>query len=701
MLRFNDLMAKFDSQGWVEGSEVYQLAFFPYWQDKKITKEMFYLLTDLKNFVHYQFFTLDNIPKLTNQQVDIVDFLQGNLEYANVYDVNIHVLNWSDEIVVFNYLIERWNEEHNDGKMEEDGFYDYIFYQRARKEFEDEITIKSFDGVSHVLPLRDRFKICLQSSRGIGKSVISENLAPWGGLLDPDMSCIVVSADDNRATNFNKQVRNYVKNSDVLKHLIPAKGDTDSANIFNFGCRKPQDSPSFKSVGLYSKKMTGSRADILINDDVEVPNNVMTEKGREQLSERVKEGAAVLKTKKPGGIQRIIYLGTPQTEDTLYRKLPERGYILRVFPSRIPTEEQFKNMEETLCPRIRQTYLKNPNLRTGYGQFGDRGAAIDERMNETELVEREMEYGRVGYDQQYMLDPSGSDRDKYPLKLNDLIIADLDKEKTYSDWKWSSEERFVINDLANIGFTGDRFRTASCDETKLYNYESTIMAIDPSGEGKDETAVVILKELHGYLYLVESRGFKNGYDDSTLEDIVGLCKSYGVNKIVIEENFGGGMYEKLLTPFIKKANITCGIELVWSYKQKELKIIETLEPVLRQHRLVVDKGVVQRDYINTPDWVNEQEAKRNYMMFYQLTRITKDRGSLKHDDRLDALAMAVQYYSNVLCLDTVEQKDEVDNMLGQKVMQEGIENYIDSQGFLVSSVADVYSGRVVGNLWGK
>ena len=74
-------------------------------------------------------------------------------------------------------------------------------------------------------------------------------------------------------------------------------------------------------------------------------------------------------------------------------------------------------------------------------------------------------------------------------------------------------------------------------------------------------------------------------------------------------------------------------------KQKEVRIIDTLEPVLNQHRLVVPLGLIQRDLRDV-----EREHTRPYSLFYQLTHLTKDKGSLRHDDRLDALAGAVAYW---------------------------------------------------------
>jgi len=39
------------------------------------------------------------------------------------------------------------------------------------------------------------------------------------------------------------------------------------------------------------------------------------------------------------------------------------------------------------------------------------------------------------------------------------------------------------------------------------------------------------------------------------------------------------------------------------------------------------------------------------MLFYQMTRLTADRGALRHDDRLDALSMAVAYWSEQMAVD--------------------------------------------------
>jgi hypothetical protein len=168
------------------------------------------------------------------------------------------------------------------------------------------------------------------------------------------------------------------------------------------------------------------------------------------------------------------------------------------------------------------------------------------------------------------------------------------------------------------------------------------MAIDPSGRGTDETAVVVAKMLNGYVYVTEMKAYRDGYGDNTLRDIARLAKTQKVNHVIIEANFGDGMFSKLLQPWFLKEDYPCLIEEVKHSRQKEMRIIDTLEPVMNQHSQVVDRSVVERDYNSTKDLPPEQRLM--YQRFYQTSRITRERGSLAHDDRLDCLAMAVGYW---------------------------------------------------------
>nr|WP_297260809.1 phage terminase large subunit [uncultured Desulfovibrio sp.] len=190
--------------------------------------------------------------------------------------------------------------------------------------------------------------------------------------------------------------------------MTPRSEQRCSKLSFDVGPAKPDQAPSVTSKGIFSQ-ITGGRADIVVLDDMEVANNSYTQMMRDKLSEAVKEIDAILK---PGG--RVIYLGTPQTEQSLYNALPDRGYVTRIWPARYPESAQLVNYGEALAPSILKALEADPGLS---------GRTTDpRRFSAEDLLERELSYGRAGFQLQFMLDTRLSDAERYPLKLSDLIV---------------------------------------------------------------------------------------------------------------------------------------------------------------------------------------------------------------------------------------------------------------------------------------
>jgi hypothetical protein len=152
--------------------------------------------------------------------------------------------------------------------------------------------------------------------------------------------------------------------------------------------------------------------------------------------------------------------------------------------------------------------------------------------------------------------------------------------------------------------------------------------------------------LRGMVYLRRAGGITGGYDDKALEQIAHIARAEKVKTILVESNFGDGMFVKLLEPVLRRI-YPCVVEEVRSTGQKERRIIDTLEPVLNQHRLVVDSTLLRAD----------QKDDQQFQLFHQMTRITRDRGALRHDDRLDALAMAVKFWLEYLDRDVTCEED--------------------------------------------
>ena len=466
----------------------------------------------------------------------------------------------------------------------------------------------------------------IEAFRGVGKSFVTSAFVIHQLLLDPSKNIMVVSSSKQRADDFTTFTLRIIESMEILQHLRPTDDQRKSKLAFDVGQAPPSQSPSVVSKGITSQ-ITGSRADLIVADDVESANNSLTQTMRDKLSESVKEFDAVLK---PDG--RVVYLGTPQTEASLYTALPERGYEVRIWPARFPDPKLRDFYAHRLAPMLAEQLAANPELA---------GRPTDSRrFTDIDLMEREMSFGRSGFALQFMLDTSLSDLDRYPLKLSDIIVTESDIDTTPEKLIWGKDKPCI--DLPCVGMNGDRWyrAVAAVDANNPKPYHGSVMAIDPSGRGTDETAYAVVKMLNGFLYLTDAGGLPGGYDERTLKGLVDIAARQKVNQIIVESNFGDGMFTELLKPHLRTGH-NCFIEEVRHSIQKEKRIIDTLEPVMNQHRLVVDSRIIQRDY----ETAKTTDKSLHYSLFYQLSRVVRARGALLHDDRLDALAIAVAYWT--------------------------------------------------------
>ncbi len=498
----------------------------------------------------------------------------------------------------------------------------------------------------------------VEALRGEGKSWITSTFVCWLLLRNPQVKILVVSASKDRADQFSIFTKQLIETMPCLMHLRPKNHQRSSNKAFDVAPATPDHAPSVKSVGI-TGQLSGSRADYIIADDVEVPNNSSTQTMRELISELVKEFDAILKKKMDTGDmslidKRIIYLGTPQTEQSLYNRLLSRGYMMRIWTARYPTEKKLVNYGNRLAPEILKRLGANPHLNDArWGLGGDMGEPTDPGMfGEEELIERELSWATSGFALQYMLDTRLSDSEKYPLKLSDLIMAHVNPTDGAEKLVWASDKDHALGTEYNVGFDGDHFYVPMRIQGDYVPYTGTVMSIDPSGRGKDETSYCVLHMLYGRMFLPHGGwgGFRAGYDDTTLTALAEIAKKHQVNCVYIEDNYGDGMFEALFKPVLMKER-PCKIETVTVTGQKEKRIVDTLEPVMNQHRLVVDPRVIEEDFksaVYKQDSIETHNLRRG---FFQMTRMTKERQCVKHDDRVDALHLAVRYWTEKLSQD--------------------------------------------------
>jgi hypothetical protein len=477
---------------------------------------------------------------------------------------------------------------------------------------------------------------------------------------DPQKKVMVVSASKTRADDFSQFCLRLIKEMPLLQCLEPDREEQRAAsNRFDVRPAIPDQSPSVKSVGIFGQ-LTGSRADLILSDDVEVPNTSWSVGMREKLLTAVGEFNAILK---PGG--EIMFLGTPQTEESIYNKLRQRGYDCRIWPARYPDKPE--KYGGALAPIIEEVCLEQ------------KGKPTDpRRFSEFDLMEREASYGRSAFALQFQLDTSLSDKERFPLRLSDLIVMEV-SDHAPEKIVWSSGVDYRITDLPSVGFAGDYYHRPAYIHGDWLPFQGCVMFIDPSGRGSDETAYAVVAHLNGNLFLLDCGAFRDGYSDEVLTEIAKAAKRSSVNLIILEDQFGQGMLENLLKPHLQ-AHHPCSIETVRSNVQKERRIINALEPVMNQHRLIVGRSVIEKDVKGREDEAIERQLA--YQLFHQLTHITTDRNCLQHDDRLDALAGAIQYWNESLAIDEDlairERKDELWDLEIEAFLG-NIENAIDVQ----------------------
>jgi len=205
----------------------------------------------------------------------------------------------------------------------------------------------------------------------------------------------------------------------------------------------------------------------------------------------------------------------------------------------------------------------------------------------------------------------------------------------------------------------------------LLEYQGSIMSIDPSGRGQDETAYSCAKFLNGQIFITAAGGFRGGYNETVLAKLVKIAKENSVNLIQVEENFGSGMMIELLKPYVAK-EYPVSIEGVRHTVQKEKRIIDCLEPLMNQHRLIVADKVVHEDYTSTQ--IHTPEKALRYQLMYQMSRLTRDKGSLQHDDRLDVLAMSCQYWADRIAKDADRAMDDRKDELFRQELDKFLDN---------------------------
>jgi len=488
--------------------------------------------------------------------------------------------------------------------------------------------------------------LMIQAQRGQAKTTITACYSVWCLIHDPSFRVLILSAGGKQANEISTLIVRLLMTMDELECLRPdaANGDRTSVEAFDvhYTLKGVDKSPSVACIGI-TGNLQGKRADLLIADDIESQKNSRTATMREILLELTRDFTSIC------ALGRIVYLGTPQTQESIYNTLPARGFVVRVWPGRFPTAAQAENYGGMLAPYITQRLSRDPGLAFGGGMLGDQGQPVDPSyMGEEVLQKKELDQGPAYFQLQHMLNTKLTDELRYPLKLEQLVVMRLGGDYyPMTVARGMTEGSLVTYAVHNLTFKlSAPVPQENQDVAKL---QGIIMYVDPAGGGKngDETAYAVTGFLNGNIFLLSAGGLPGGYGVPQMQRLAAIAKLWRVNKVIIEKNMGYGAFREVWLPILR-AEHECAVEDDLVHGQKELRIIETLEPVIARGALIINDAVIEEDRATSS--AHEPAKRTLFSLFHQLGKLTRERGALFHDDRADALEGAVRYWIKMLAI---------------------------------------------------
>jgi len=500
----------------------------------------------------------------------------------------------------------------------------------------------------------------IMAQRGEAKSTLAALYAVWRIIQRPSTLVLVVSAGEKQASEVAYLIIRLIMHWDILEYLRPDKmaGDRVSVEAFDVhhALKGLNKSPSVANVGI-TANLPGKRSDLLIADDVESPKNSQTSTSRAWLKQTTKEFSSICTH------GDILWLGTPHHKDSVYNSLPGRGVMIRIWPGRFPTYEEAEKYGERLAPSIIERLRADPSLGGGAGLDGTRGKPTDpDRYTEDDLIEKELDKGPEDFQLQHMLDTSLVDAMRQQLKLSDLVVANFDMDMIPEVLAWNPSPATEAELSADFAVPGTRmFHPVVPPGVGFVPASDVFMYVDPAGGGSDEIGYGVSCAVGPYIHSLDVGGLRGGLTDDNAETLCQIIEEFGVKDIEVEKNMGHGLFESALQAEIDKRAHGygefkprpklkgVGIRGSYSTGQKERRIIDSLVSPMQRHRVILHRRVFESDIKYNKQ--HSIEKRTGYSLFSQLSNITTDRGSLTHDDRVEAFAGSIRRWKAVLAQD--------------------------------------------------
>lgn len=391
--------------------------------------------------------------------------------------------------------------------------------------------------------------------RGSGKSTIAALYSAWALCRDPDLRFLVLAAESSLAAKLVRNTKRIIEKHPLTAHLRPKTPDQWASDRFTVTRNRELRDPSFLARGI-SSNITGTRADVIICDDVEVPNTCATAEKRAALRERLEEIGFILT---PGGTQ--LYLGTPHTWNTIYAEGPHLE---------LGEDHAFLHgFERLIIPALDEA-----------GK-----SAWPERFPEDALRRQERESGPSAFSSQMMLKPVNI----MDSRLDPASLVPYDDELEYRQAQRQT----------TLTLCGRKLVSAACWWDPAFGV----------GIGDHSVVAVVFTDeqgeywLHHLAYLKVD---KNGKEDEATQQCRQVCDialRFHLPSVAVEKNGIGGFLPSMLRRELGLRDIPCTVTEGVSRTAKHVRITESLEAVMAARSLHVHKKVYTTPFISEmQDW---------------------------------------------------------------------------------------------------
>jgi phage terminase large subunit-like protein len=397
------------------------------------------------------------------------------------------------------------------------------------------------------LPRRKRL---LMAYRHAGKSELVAIYVAWRLYTDPNLTFLIISADNERAGKMSELIRKIIETHPFTTHLVPELNETKWQS-YKFTVKRDivSQEPSVlcRTIGTGT---TGFHADEVVVDDIEIADNCRTQEARKKIRDTTREIVTSV------GRKTFLFIGTPHDDDSIYTWLEhKRGFETRKWAV-------WRSDGKPQMPEI----------------------GHDERWIAEKQMGEEGEAATSGwFKSQYLLIPSKA----YETLMDWNGVQIYDAEPTHRDrWNESHEQLMPTYYL----------RGEEILDVKAYWDPATGL------QGKDNSVIALaVQGIDGNVYLHDLKVLppytpRTGFADQ-INEVLFFLKTHEVPVVYVEKNFAFQLADELRKT-AKSQHIRVSVRETTrkSSQNKKVFIAQQLEPLVKTLRLWVHQRVLKSPF---------------------------------------------------------------------------------------------------------